>query len=95
MQDGPTHTASGFDLDAWREELLALNPWARGLTIDEDDTEFAAARQKATLARHANPAQLTGNFGLRCPSLWLQGTDAAGNWVSPLAPCKALRWPVP
>jgi Pentapeptide repeats (9 copies) len=45
--------AAGFDLAAWHEELLALNPWARGLTIDGTNAEFAAARQKATLARHA------------------------------------------
>jgi pentapeptide repeat protein len=53
MQDGTIGTVSKFDLDAWREELLALNSWACGLTIDEGNAEFAAARQKATLARHA------------------------------------------
>jgi hypothetical protein len=45
--------AAGFDEAAWREQVLALNPWARGLTIDENDAAFAAARQMATLARHA------------------------------------------
>jgi hypothetical protein len=45
--------AAGFDIVAWKEELLTLSPWARGLTIDETNAEFAAARQKATLARHA------------------------------------------
>jgi hypothetical protein len=53
MQDRPTHTDRGFDLDEWREKLLALNPWAHGLTIGEDNDEFAGARQNATLARHA------------------------------------------
>jgi pentapeptide repeat protein len=45
--------ATGFKLATWREELLAVNPWAQGLTIDESNAEFAAMRQKATLARHA------------------------------------------
>ena len=50
--------AAGFDLAAWHKELLALNPWAHELTIDEDNAEFAAARQKATLARHAEGVEV-------------------------------------
>src|SRR5215813_5325261 len=53
MQDKPTHSGNGFDLDEWREDLLALNPWARVLTIDENNKEFNAARQTATLEHHA------------------------------------------
>lgn len=45
--------ASSFDETAWRERLLELNPWARGLTIDENSPHFAAARHAATLARRA------------------------------------------
>jgi pentapeptide repeat protein len=48
-----TRTLSKFDAEAWKEALLALNPWARGLTISQDDEAFKAARQKATLDRHA------------------------------------------
>jgi hypothetical protein len=54
MNDAPKAPASpaAFDAAAWREEVLALNEWARGLRIDEGDETFAAARQAATLARH-------------------------------------------
>ena len=45
--------ATEFDLAAWRKELLALNQWAREFTINDSNKDFAAARQKATLARHA------------------------------------------
>ena len=50
--------AAAFDAAAWREQLLELNPWARGLTIDEDDEAFLAARQKATLKRHAEGKEI-------------------------------------
>ena len=55
MNDAPKAPAgpAGFDVAAWREEVLVLNDWARGLTIDEGDEAFATARQAATLARHA------------------------------------------
>lgn len=53
MKDDVTPGAGGFDFEMWLEELLGLNPWARGLTIDETNAEFIAARRKATLARYA------------------------------------------
>jgi uncharacterized protein YjbI with pentapeptide repeats len=53
MNDKPTGAAGAFDVAAWKEELLALNPWARGFTIDENEAAFVAARQKTTLERHA------------------------------------------
>jgi hypothetical protein len=44
MDDVATRAPSGFDAEAWNEELLALNPWARGLNIVETDEQFTAAR---------------------------------------------------
>ena len=41
------------DEAAWTERLLALNPWARELTINNNDEGFTAARRKATHERHA------------------------------------------
>src|SRR5262249_7830028 len=55
--------AAGFNLAAWHEELLALNPWARGLTIGENDAEFAEARQRATWARHAEGKEGWNGWG--------------------------------
>jgi hypothetical protein len=87
MQDVPTHTPSDFDLDKWREELLALNPWARGLTIDEGNEEFTAARQKATRARHAEGKEvwnawansmLEKRAALETADLWNETSDGLG-----------------
>jgi hypothetical protein len=49
----PIGAAAAFDAVTWHKQLLALNPWTRGLTIGEGDEAFAAAQQKATLDRHA------------------------------------------
>ncbi len=67
MNDSPkaparTYAAGAFDAAAWRQKLLALNPWARGHSIHEKDeldeifplrsrSPFAEARQAATLER--------------------------------------------
>jgi hypothetical protein len=73
--------AAGFDPIAWKEELLTLNPWARGLTIDENSAEFAAARQKATLARHAEGNEVWNGWANRM--LALKATlEAAGQWLA-------------
>jgi hypothetical protein len=84
--------ATGFDLGAWQEELLALNPWARGLTIDDENEEFAAARQKATIARYAEGKEVwnawaKGMLALRAavePIGQSAGNDATALWP-PLA----------
>jgi hypothetical protein len=48
MQDMPKAAAgSRLREAAWREQLLALNPRARGLTFNEGNEEFAAARRRA------------------------------------------------
>lgn len=61
MDDKPEEEeGAAFDESTWREELLTLNPWARDLTIDEDNREFASARQQATLVRYAE-GQATWN----------------------------------
>ncbi|MFM9847968.1 MAG: pentapeptide repeat-containing protein [Hyphomicrobiaceae bacterium] len=51
MNDVPKGSGP-FDASAWKERLLALNPWARGLRIDEEDKAFEAAQHKATLDRY-------------------------------------------
>jgi hypothetical protein len=72
--------AAGFDSAAWQGELLALNPWAREFIIDEDNAEFAAALQKATLARHAEG--LDAWNGWANAMLTLKATlEAAGQWA--------------
>jgi uncharacterized protein YjbI with pentapeptide repeats len=73
--------ASGFDAVAWREELLALNPWARGLTVDEDNAEFAAARQKATLARHAEGEEVWNGWANAMLAL-KAALETAGQWAA-------------
>jgi hypothetical protein len=73
-------TAAGFDPIAWKEELFALNPWARGLTIEEDNAEFAAARQKATLARHAEGAEAWNGWANRMLAL-KAALEAEGQWA--------------
>jgi hypothetical protein len=81
MQDGPAHTGKEFDLDTWREQLLALNPWARGLTIDEENAEFAAARQMATLARYADGKEAWNAWANGMLSLKVK-LEAAGKWAA-------------
>src|SRR5262249_42743785 len=77
--------AATFDLTAWREELLTLNPWAGGLTIDEKNAEFAAARRKATLARHAEGTEAWN--GWADAMLALKATlEAAGELTAPRQP---------
>jgi hypothetical protein len=73
-------TTADFESVAWREKLLALNAWARDLIIDEDNAEFAGARQKATLVRHAE--------GMEAWNGWANGMlalkaalEAAGQWA--------------
>jgi hypothetical protein len=81
--------SAAFDLAAWREELLGLNSWAQGLTIDEDNAVFAAARQKATLTRHAEgkdawnawaAAMLALKSALERASRWDAQSEAAELW---------------
>lgn len=74
-------TPATFDLAVWREELLALNPWARGLTIDEDNAEFAAERQKATLARHAEGKDAWNTWATAMLAL-KANLEAAGQWTT-------------
>ena len=87
--------ASSFDVDAWQEELLALNDWARELTIVWDDDEFLVARQSATLARHAKgrnewnawaSAMLALQERLRASSRWTRSdrdyTEQADLWIN-------------
>jgi hypothetical protein len=72
--------AADFDPTAWKEELLALNPWAHGLTIDKANAEFAAARQNATLARHAEGKNVWN--GWANGMLALKATlESAGQWA--------------
>lgn len=71
--------AAGFKLATWREELLAVNPWAQGLTIDEGNAEFAAARQKATLARHAEGKDAWNAWASTMLAL-RSALEGAGQW---------------
>jgi hypothetical protein len=71
--------AAGFDPSAWKEDLLALNPWARGLTIDEANAEFASARQEATLARHAEGKEVWNGWANGMLAL-KDALEAAGQW---------------
>jgi hypothetical protein len=71
---------AGFDPIVWKEELLTLNPWAHGLTIEESNSEFAAARQKATLARHGEGEAAWNNWAKRMLAL-KDALEAAGQWT--------------
>jgi uncharacterized protein YjbI with pentapeptide repeats len=65
----------------WMEQLLALNPWAGGLTIGyEVDKEFEAARQKATLERWAQGRKIWNDWanGMLAVKNELQKT---GKWT--------------
>src|SRR5262245_1314258 len=81
MQDKPNRTSSEFDPDAWREQLLALNPWARGHTIDEQNAEFVAARQKATLARHSQGKEVWNNWANDMLAL-KSALQTTGQWAA-------------
>jgi hypothetical protein len=48
----PGVSRSSQHVDAWREGLLARDPWARGLTINRDDEAFVTARRRAALERY-------------------------------------------
>jgi pentapeptide repeat protein len=79
------HSGGWFDPAAWKGKLFALNPWARGLTIDEASAKFCAARRKATLARHAQ--------GIVKWNAWVNGMvrlratlEAAGQWAAQREP---------
>jgi hypothetical protein len=73
--------AAGFDPTAWKEELLTLNPWGRGLTIDEANAEFAAARQKTTLTRHAEGKDVWNSWANGMLAL-KAALEAAGQWAA-------------
>ena len=45
----PRRAETRFEFAAWKEELLVLNPWARGLDIAEADKKFVAEREKAVV----------------------------------------------
>src|SRR5262245_21100551 len=53
MNDLSCRVASVSDLAAWKEELLALNPWAQNLQINSDNENVIEARRAETLARHS------------------------------------------
>jgi pentapeptide repeat protein len=74
----PTPAAGAFNAAGWREQLLALNSWARGLTIDETDGAFAAARQEATLARHAEGKEAWNRWADEMQALRKVLEDAGG-----------------
>ena len=73
----------------WTERMLALNPWARGLTITDIDDEFEAAQQKATLDRWAQGrenwnAWANGMLALRKEiqqqEKWIEGGEVRETW---------------
>ena len=59
MKKVPKVAASTFDVKAWNDELLVLNPWARDLALSEQDATFIVARQTATLKRFEDRNVLT------------------------------------
>jgi uncharacterized protein YjbI with pentapeptide repeats len=74
-------TAIAFDISVWRDQLVALNPWARGLSIDQSEKAFATARQQATVERlrqgkDAWKVWAEGMLSLR------KGLEDAGVWVA-------------
>ena len=83
MNDAPKAPAAAgaFDAATWREQLLALNPWARGLSIDEEDEAFAAARQKATIERHAQGKEAWNRWANEMLAL-KSALEAAGRWAA-------------
>jgi uncharacterized protein YjbI with pentapeptide repeats len=72
--------ATGFDAAAWREELLALNPWARDPSLN-DDKVFAAARQQATLERFWQGKDAWNAWAKAMLGLKTRLVDAGG-WVA-------------
>jgi uncharacterized protein YjbI with pentapeptide repeats len=52
LNDRVTAAVAEFDVDAWTDQLFALNPWARTRTINESEEAFCAARLDATLHRY-------------------------------------------
>ena len=50
MNDVSKRVTGAFDVIAWKEELLGVNPWARGLVV-EDTADFRAVRDKAAEQR--------------------------------------------
>src|SRR5262245_16167854 len=86
----PARAASTFDEAAWGQELLSLNPWASGLTIDEENQEFSAARRTATLVRHAQGKELWNAWahGMLAAKTTLK---ASGEWA---AICKGFWGPL-
>jgi hypothetical protein len=63
----------------WMEQILVLNPWARGLTIKRGEADFQGARRRATLERFGQGRQgwndwANGMLALRNESKELQNT---------------------
>jgi hypothetical protein len=80
MNDVPK-APPGFDVVAWREQLLELNPWARALTIDKTDEAFIAARQVATLERHAQGEEAWNTWANGMLALKKTLQEAGGWWA--------------
>jgi hypothetical protein len=76
--------AAEFDVAAWTDELLTLNPWARGIEIDIYNMEFEASRQKATLVRHAEGREAWNGWANRMLEL-KAALERAGQWAPGLA----------
>jgi uncharacterized protein YjbI with pentapeptide repeats len=85
MNDAPRRDGK-FNFAAWQEELLALNPWARGLTISKTNEvigianeTFVAARQTATLDRHTHGGEVWNAWAKRMLAL-RAALESAGQW---------------
>jgi uncharacterized protein YjbI with pentapeptide repeats len=53
VNDASNNEGPKFDAKAWRNDLLRLSPWLKGVKRDEKDEAFRAARKDACLKRHA------------------------------------------
>ncbi|MDP2620105.1 MAG: pentapeptide repeat-containing protein [Hyphomicrobiales bacterium] len=52
MNDASNNEGPRFDAKAWRNDLLRLNRWLKGVKRDDKDAEFREARKKACIERH-------------------------------------------
>ena len=89
MNDAPRRDGKS-NFGAWHEELFALNPWARGLDIDERNQAFEVARRKAAIDRHGQ--------GMKAWNAWAKGMldlqellIRAGRWATRPARLSTFR----
>jgi uncharacterized protein YjbI with pentapeptide repeats len=75
---------------AWRVQLLALNPWARGLKIAEQDAEFRTTRSAAMITRYREGADVWNAWANKMLGLQqqLQTSGSGLRWAAEKRPAK-------